>query len=552
MSTGSIFINFVLRVYATLNHFYEKSILYKLIVKITKLCNESIIASSFYNFLCVKGKNQYSEGSAFFKLLSFVLNKIFIIFEKLYSFLYTNFQGGFFHSITLSCTSFIKNNLRIISFALSIAIVASAFISLKISIIIVGATFAIFTFFNLPIAICFFIVGMSIVPHSLWNNMYIFLASIFFAGVFFMQIISGKRATTLKSTFSNPMFPCLIVYTLMIILSLFTSRDFSDSLRISLILFSCIIFTVLILNVINSKELLITFVKFLIFAGFLTSVYGIFRYALGLEVRVDFIDTSMNGGLTRLYSTMDNPNNFAEFLILLIPVAVSFIFICKTDFKRLFFALLIIPCFLALVLTLSRAAYIAIVISFIIFVWLVNKRLLPFLAVFAVFAIPFIPLSIIDRIMTIGRDSSSEFRLFIWEGSYHTLIRNWFYGVGIGPVAFGKVFKIYVNPVAAPAMHSHNLLLQIWLETGIGGFISFIVLCFASFKSSVVNIINTDDFEYKFILCGLATSIPAILCFGMVEHVWFYPRIMLTFWIIMGVLGAAIGLSKNSKGGTCS
>lgn len=543
--TGSIFINFILKVYATLNHFYENSVSYKLVSKICNLCKESPIATFFYNLFCVNSKTKYSEGSIFFKLLYSFLEVIFTYTKKILYFFYNSLEGGFFHSLICSFITFVKNNIKLVCYTLIIAIVVTAFISLKLSALIVIFSFFIFTFFNLEWAIGLFIIGMSIFPHSLWNNTYIFLASLFFAFVFFLQVVFEKRQANIHLT-----SPALIIYIIMIFLSLFISRDFMDSLRISLILFSSILISIILTNVITSKEVLINFIKFLAVAGFLTSTYGIIKYVFGIEVRYDFIDINVSGGAARLFSTMDNPNNFAEFLILVIPVSSTLILACDTDLKRLFFALLVVPCILALVLTLSRASYIAFAVALFIFIFIANKRILPFFIILFIACIPFLPSYIIDRILTIGKDSSSSFRLLIWEGAYQTLIRNWFFGLGIGPVAFGKVFKIYVDPVAAPAMHSHNLLLQIWIETGIGGFISFIVVCFTAFKNGVVKAINTKDVQYKFILCGLACTIPAILFFGMVEHVWYYPRIMLTFWIIIGILCAATNL-KEDGGQTC-
>ena len=241
---------------------------------------------------------------------------------------------------------------------------------------------------------------------------------------------------------------------------------------------------------------------------------------------------------------MENPNNFAEFLIIILPLSVAYILNCKDDTKRLMFTLIILPCFLAIILTSSRSAYLAIGGCVATFVFIGNKKLIPLFILLFIMSIPFIPQSIIDRLLTIGKDSSSQYRILIWIGSLKTLADHWLHGIGIGPGAFSSVFPSYVAANVATVRHAHNLFLQIWIEMGIFGVVAFIVLIFNTLKSCIVNSINT---EFKYYYAGLASSLVGILMIGMVEYVWFYPRDMFSFWILMGLIFATNKISTGDE-----
>jgi O-antigen ligase len=389
-------------------------------------------------------------------------------------------------------------------------------------------------------SVCAFIFIAMIVPHGYWNNGYLLIGALGLLAVYAIQISAG-----LRDSFRFKDIPAaIVVFALVAGLSLFTGYGGGDSLRISTILASCILISVLVQAVITSKESLRLVIFSLALSVLFTALYGIYMYNSGLEVRLEFIDTSMGMGASRLYSTMDNPNNYAEFLIMLLPLTVGAIFACKKDFWRLVLAGVTAVGLLALVLTSSRSAYLAVVLAAAFFVLLANKRLVPFFAVLMLFAIPFVPERIVARIMTIGRDTSSIFRLWIWQGAMETLRRFWLFGIGMGPVAFARIYRTYAHELALPAMHSHNLFMQIWIELGVFGIIAFIFLMFTTIKGAAVTAINTKDSEIKYYSIGAASGLIAVLAMGLVEHIWFYPRVMLTFWIVIGI---CVGVRRLNK-----
>jgi len=49
------------------------------------------------------------------------------------------------------------------------------------------------------------------------------------------------------------------------------------------------------------------------------------------------------------------------------------------------------------------------------------------------------------------------------------------------------------------------------------------------------------------ILVSGISSAAGIMVMGLVEYIWYYPRVMLMFWIILGILLTAAGLARNSE-----
>jgi O-antigen ligase len=440
----------------------------------------------------------------------------------------------------------IDRNRMFILFAVGLAasflcLLASPFYAI---LALAAVIFTVFTFFQIEISLCLFLFAACVFPHSMWNNIYILFAAIYYCIICAVLYALGKKqAPRLKYV-----YPSLIIFVAFSVLSLFTGNDFGDGLRMFMILFSCIIFYVLISSLITDRRKLHTLLVFLLLAVFITALFGLYQSAKGIEIRADFVDLITNNDMPgRVFSNMDNPNNYAEFLTMLGPILLALILTQKSDLKRLLFAVMLAPALIALILTFSRASYIAIVLAAAIFILMVGKRLIPVVIFLAAAAVPFLPSVIVNRILTIGKDSSSALRFKIWESVFRTLKYYWLTGIGIGPASFAKIYKANALVDAVSVMHSHNTLLQIWLETGIGGILAFLAFLLKMLTSVINAFLSVKDRSLKILLAGCASAICVFFAFSLVEHVWFYARVNLTFWIICGIATAAIKISLGEN-----
>ncbi len=494
--THSIILNFIYKLYQRINLYYENSLVYRFIKALARLVQGSGLVSFF--------------------------TKPFLAAPKRYE------QGSFLFAVVDRFAAFIGKWLRKIYSALGVKYSLGAK-AVSGSILNYKGMFVEHMF-------CLFIFFMVIIPHEYWNNLYILAGALFILAAYVIRYVArNETGFSIKGV-----APSVLLFALTSAASLIISYDRSDSLRIFLILISCILICVLIQCFVRSAYTLKLVVFTLIGAMLVSSAYGLLMYKMGIAVRLDFVDTDISSGMSRLFATMDNPNNYAEFLIMVLPLSVSALLSSKKDITRLFIFVIIIPCILALALTYARSAYLAITFAAAVYVLFVNKRLFPFFLILSLALIPFIPASIIARIMTIGKDSSSSFRLMIWGGALRTLSKTWLIGIGLGPGPFGKIYKIYSHYMALPAMHSHNLFIQVWLETGLCGFMAFLSVLFCAGKSVVRKSLYSADKTVRYYACGLIAGLSAILFMSLVEYTWFYPRVMLTYWVIIG-LAFAVG-----------
>ncbi|MDR2939291.1 MAG: O-antigen ligase family protein [Clostridiales bacterium] len=422
--------------------------------------------------------------------------------------------------------------------------VLSIFVPLKyVALLAALIGVIVFTFYFMEASFCLFIVFMSALPHQLWNNVLIMLAALFYLGVFYLQVLAGKRAPLPYKRVNI----FLYFFVFFAAYSLFISNSVGDSLRVFMILFSCIILSIVLMGLITDKKTLNMVLSFICVGVFLTSLYGVYQKITGVEMRAEFIDFVVSANMPgRIFSTMDNPNNYAEYLTLLLPLCLAYFLTSRDEIKKFVILMVFGLGALMLVFTLSRGAYLTFAFGLALFILMVNSRLIPYGIILVLVIVPLMPNNfIINRLMTIGKDSSSSYRFLIWEGVLRMIQAYGLQGIGMGPSAFRKIYDIYSNDAAYNAWHSHNLILQMWVEMGIGGLISFLALMFTTIRSIFVEYFRTKEKYFKYILAGLVFSIVAIVLFSFAEYVWYYPRVMLTFWLVLGVSYGVVNLSRG-------
>ena len=412
----------------------------------------------------------------------------------------------------------------------------------RLSVVLIGGlAYVIFTFFNLKLSYMLFFLGMLIVPHPFWNNMLILLSAIFYAGVYGIKWFLTSSA---KPSFKH-ISPALVLFSFFCFLSVFTGFGGMDSLRVFVILFACMIHSVLVINIIKSKDDLRLFFLILAVAVVLTSLFGLYQFTMGIEIRAEFTDLTRSRGLSRLYSTLGNPNNDAESWSMLLPFVLAAAITTKSDVRRVILAGIFFICLTAFALTYSRAGYVALMAGMGVFVLMSAPRLVPVALVVLLLSIPFLPASIIERLLTLGQDTSSLYRIRIWEGTLRMLENFWVQGIGMGPSAFISIYRGYAHPSAWNAMHAHNMFLNILAHSGIGALLAFTAYLFRLFKQGISSHMACADREFKIYMAAGIGALTSFTVFGMGEYVWFYPRVMLVFWLMSGLIPAMVQMHLN-------
>ena len=401
---------------------------------------------------------------------------------------------------------------------------------------------------SLHILLGVFLALMVLIPHARWHNIYSVLAIVLLAVLYFLGTIIGR-----KTGFNlRAIDAVLFIFVICVILAEITSVLPGGSISTFIFYMTCFLLVLLMASLLTTRESLASVIELFLIGISASAVYGIWQaVVVGIPADPSLTDVALNEGLPgRLYSTMGNPNNYAEILVLTIPFFFAVIFNADSYVKKSAYFILALPSVAALLLTYSRSGWIAFAVSLFVYVFLKNRKMIPFVLLFGVLCIPLLPDTVYRRLMTIWnpQDSSAKYRVMILETIKPMFRDFWATGIGLGPAPFMRIYGRYYQFTKTTAPHSHNLFLQIWLETGIAGILSFVWFTGRLLKSGIKSIFNKSDLHVSNILMAAAASLCGVLVMGLAEHIWFYPRVMLVFWADVGIMLAGLGIINRVRG----
>ncbi len=398
-----------------------------------------------------------------------------------------------------------------------------------------------------------FICGMFIIPHELWNNSYAVLAAFGFLALYFILVGCGKRRLMYPDSLGFP----FILFALVLVLSLLFSHALPDSARILLFFMASFAFMYVIATDMSDIKRLEKLMAFIYIALILTSLYAIAQRVLGLVyVSASLTDLKANVGVpARVTSTLDNPNNFSEFIVLFLPLCAAFAGTRKNVFWSTVLCMGLAFPALGLVMTYSRSGWVSIMLAVFVYVWLRNKKLIPALIILALMAVPFLPDSIVTRITSLTSsltdknhiDTSAAHRLALWQGIMFMIRDYGVTGIGLGPVSFICLYPGYARTGAMDgAYHTQTLYLELILEVGVLGLVSFIWMALRNIKNIVVARRGAGP-VLKPVLIACAAALIGIAFSCCVEYIWFYPRNMFAYFILFGISIAAVNMANTKE-----
>ncbi len=329
----------------------------------------------------------------------------------------------------------------------------------------------------------------------------------------------------------------IYIYAAVYLFSIFASVDVKGSLFGGFLTVFFVLFAIVAENAFETKFQVKALMFVMCGVGVLVSLYGFYQYMFQSKFGGVWVDTEMFESISfRVYSTLENPNVLGEYFLLIIPFAVAGFFVSKQLILRFYYLGCGAVMMLCLILTYSRGCYIGILVAAAVFLVLLDRRFI-ILGVFALLALPFVlPETIIHRFMSIGNmsDSSTSYRVYIWMGTINMLKDYWLCGIGPGQSAYNKVYPFYgYNEISAP--HSHNTFLQIMCDTGIVGIAVFLVTIYQYFKSLFTSYLKEESFEAKVFMISSMSAVSAFLVQSLFDYTFYNYRVMLLFWIFIGM-----------------
>jgi len=320
----------------------------------------------------------------------------------------------------------------------------------------------------------------------------------------------------------------------------------------------------IITNNINNNKQINHILGVMLVIGGLFGIYGILQYN-----GIDFSFWIRNLGRNKVFGLFGNVNYFAEYLIVLLPLAISLFFVCRNKVYKVLLLGGILAIGGSIILTFTRGSYLAIGVSsiFMFFLYLSSqgksfikehKKIFIFILAFIIlvtflFVLPN-PLnepgtaisSIKDRISItqLTKDYSLRRRLATWKFTIIMIKDHPILGSGLGTFKYnslnyqakffdqGENRRFYPYGIADKA---HNEYLQLWAELGIIGLGIFLWLIITYFHYGIILLKRIKDKYKQGIVIGLMGGVMAVLVdaiFGFPLHL---PATLTLFWLIMGL-----------------
>ncbi|MBR4904972.1 MAG: O-antigen ligase family protein [Selenomonadaceae bacterium] len=265
-------------------------------------------------------------------------------------------------------------------------------------------------------------------------------------------------------------------------------------------------------------------------------------------------------GEPRAYGFTNSPTTYGPVVLMQLPILI---FIAQSEIMpRLWRGISIFTAcftFIALILSMTRASWLALVAMIIIFVALNKKYRLITAKICAGLAIIFLSATFIsptlqERVSTIidTKFQSNTERVLMWESAIN-IFKD--YPIhGIGQEMFFKVYnEQYISPYAKERpdknkdghSQAHNNFLNVACEGGIIGFASFIGLYTYFFWKFFTQMTREKEFAFS---AGLTAFliISALMIEGLMNTYTNMTAIMREFWLLAGTMIAAENILKKN------
>jgi len=348
----------------------------------------------------------------------------------------------------------------------------------------------------------------------------------------------------------------LILFTLVLVLSLFISETNTVSLNDFIIFFSYILIFFLITNNLNKKANFNSFIHIFFIISSLVSIYTFVQY-YGIDPYLS--------DLNSLTSTIGQKNWISNYLAMIFPVIFSFFLLEKSKKNKIIYFFLLSILYVTLMICQSRGIWISISITvmfaiYIIFkfkfyeIFKINKKwlfllLVTFLVITIIYStdnplnksaitVPQRAMSTFDE-----QDPSINTRLLIWKTTLEMINHRPIFGSGIG------IFKMnYLNYQAeflqnnpyyikysGKAREAHNEYLQMWAELGIIGLGIFIGIILMFYSLIIDYLKKNDSDKDKIIVFGLILGITCFLIHCLFTFPLHVPALGVTFFALLGL-----------------
>lgn len=290
----------------------------------------------------------------------------------------------------------------------------------------------------------------------------------------------------------------------------------------------------LIVQTVETKEELRRIFLALFLGTAIVCGYGFYQYAAPMDISAqDWVDQEQFPELKkRVFSTLENPNLLAGYLVILLPLVFGALLNEKRKIMKRSFVLLLGAVFICLILTFSRGAWLTLP-AMVLVLGLVHQKRWLWLLLLLPLGLLF-QQGVLERLTSIFNptDTSSMMRLALWQSTLTMISDHPWLGIGWG--VYYQVYPLYDFFVQGETIvcHAHNLYLNLAAEIGLPGLFTFLYLYISFVRQAYKTYKQEPQSPIGGLMLGLTTAYMALAVMSLTDHVLFNIQLSMLFWLL--------------------
>jgi putative inorganic carbon (hco3(-)) transporter len=296
----------------------------------------------------------------------------------------------------------------------------------------------------------------------------------------------------------------------------------------------------------------------LVATAFGLALFGLYQYKIGVAPLATWEDPTVEIKGTRIFSTLQNPNLLAGYLIPIAPIAAALTVIAWMRKQRLL-ALLAgaatATISAASLLTGSRGGYIAIfvciaAVAYVAFakIWSAKPNSRRSLVIYTAVAAILLPAGLalglhfvpafdqrVSSIFAGWEHSSNAFRFHVYEASLHMFKDNWWFGIGPGNQAFIMAYGLYMRS-GFDALGAYSVPLEVAVECGVMGLLIFAAIFTITCARAHLAFWSGTDPSDRWLAVGAAVGLIGMMSQGFGDTVFYRPQVQFIFWLLIAIV----------------
>ncbi len=315
------------------------------------------------------------------------------------------------------------------------------------------------------------------------------------------------------------------------------------------LLFKAFVFYFFIINNIKFKKQLQIIVNMLLIGIGIQGLLGILQKVSGRGLGLKFLgeekaSMSYATEISRVRGTLGFPNQYGAYIILILPIALSFYFTAESKKEKMFYGGITFISTMGLFLSLSRSSWFGIIGALFVILYILNKqkKLNPKILRGILAILVFIVIIVVlfwDVIMyRFETGEKGEWRTFMIDIALPIIMSHPILGVGLFNYQYHSFSSFeFWHPV-------HNETLRIAAEMGVPGLLLFVWFVVIIYKEAFKNLRLKDPYLQKLAL-GVIGGYTAFLIAVQFGPQYQHYRQKTVFWILAALMVVSKRIAKN-------